>query len=138
MEEEKVTKVVTTLTAGAAKPIPVNSVDAQVIAAEQAKAQQEIQTQQVVQTVQTQPVQTGLEQAANTPIQQMNQVDQNVMAAQANEQNQQIDVSQLNEVNDLVMVKEVKSNPKTVIILCCVIAVIVGVIIYELFALGIL
>ena len=136
MEEETVTKVVTTLNAGAAKPIPVNSTDAQVIAAEQAKVQQQVvQTQQVVQP---QPVQTEVAEQVVTPVQQTNQVDANVMAAQANQQNQQIDVSQLNEVNDLVMIKEVKSNPKTVIILACVIAVIIGVIIYELFAYGIL
>lgn len=88
---------------------------------------------QVIQTVPVQPQVVQTQVVQTIPVQQMNQVSNETMNNQAQAQNNQIDVNQMNQVNDLVMVKEVKSNPKVVYILIGVIILIIGIIIWEVF-----
>lgn len=119
--EEQVTKVVTNLNAGVAKPIPINANDAVAIAREQAAYQQTVDAlnnnQNPNQATMNQGINNGGNVVAPTPVGQ---------------QNQQIDLNQLNQVNDLVKVVDVKYSKKTIFILLGIIAVIVIIIILEL------
>lgn len=118
--EEQVTKVVTNLNAGVAKPIPINANDAVAIAREQAAYQQTVD---------------ALNNNQN-PNQVNNQTVNNggniVTPTLVGKNQQQVDLEQLNQVNDLVKVVDVKYSKKTIFILLGIIAIIVIIIILEL------
>lgn len=119
--EEQVTKVVTNLNAGVAKPIPINANDAVAIAREQAAYQQTVDALNNNQN-QTQVNNQGVNNGGNIVAPTL--VGQNGQ--------QQVDLNQLNQVNDLVKVVDVKYSKKTIFILLGIIAIIVIIIILEL------
>ncbi len=119
--EEQVTKVVTNLNAGVAKPIPINANDAVAIAREQAAYQQTVDALN-----NNQNNQATINQVVN------NGGNNIVTPTLVGKNEQQIDINQLNQVNDLVKVVDVKYSKKTIFILLGIIAVIIVIIILEL------
>jgi hypothetical protein len=128
MNEEQDVKVVTkTLDAGVAAPIAVTSEQALEIAraqnANQPKADIPLEESKSVEEIKAQ-------------ITEVKQVDptQTINVNDAQQYNQQINVQKLNEINDIVQVKQIKKeNPKVVLALILVLAVIIlGFFIFEL------
>ena len=128
MNEEQDVKVVTkTLDTGVAAPIAVTNEQALEIAraqnANQPKADIPLEESKSVEEIKAQ-------------ITEVKQVDQNqtINVNDAQQYNQQINIQKLNEVNDIVQVKQVKKeNPKVVLALILVLAVIIlGFFIFEL------
>lgn len=128
MNEEQDVKVVTkTLDAGVAAPIAVTNEQALEIAraqnANQPKADIPLEESKSVEEIKAQ-------------ITEVKQVDptQTINVNDAQQYNQQINVQKLNEINDIVQVKQIKKeNPKVVLALILVLAVIIlGFFIFEL------
>lgn len=117
--EEQVTKVVTNLNAGVAKPIPIKSSDAVSIAHEQTIYQQ------TMDALNNNSNQEAMKQTVNNG----NNI---VTPTLVGKEQTQVDVNQLNQVNDLVKVVDVKYSKKTVFILLGIIAIIILIIILEL------
>jgi hypothetical protein len=128
MNEEQDVKVVTkTLDVGVAAPIAVTNEQALEIAraqnANQPKADIPLEESKSVEEIKAQ-------------ITEVKQVDptQTINVNDAQQYNQQINVQKLNEINDIVQVKQIKKeNPKVVLALILVLAVIIlGFFIFEL------
>lgn len=109
-------KVVTTLPAGMAKPIPVNSADAVNLAREEQLRKMAEQQEAMVNN-------------QNNVVQEENIIINNQTDAVANFDNS---VAQFNEVNDLVQVVEEKNNKLLIAIMALILTVIVIIIIAQL------
>ena len=109
MEDNKVTKVVTTLDSGIASPIPINKSDATTIAQEQEQSLIKQREEQL------KKLEINEEQKVHEPSQE-----------------NQAMVEQFYQVNDLVKVVEKKNDPKLMAIMCLILLVIIIIIIIEL------
>lgn len=109
MEENKVTKVVTTLDSGLASPIPINKSEATNIAEEQEKAlikQREEQLKEL--------------ENKEEPLKQELPPENKLM------------VEQFYQVNDLVKIVEKKNDPKLIAVMLLILLIIIIIIIIEL------
>ncbi len=126
MNEEKEVKVVTqTLDAGVAAPIAVTSEQAMNIARAQ-NANNPVADIPLEEKASMEEIQQQAEQ--------MSKPQTNFNVSNADLYNQQVNIEKLHEVNDIVKVEKVKKeNPKVVLILILVLAVIIiGFFVFEL------
>lgn len=116
-DNNEIKPIVQSLSAGAAVPIPVTAEQAMKVAKSQEEYNANIQS---------------LENNG-TLAKQDNPNDHIAKAiAVGSAEDKAINASQVNQVNDLVKVVEVKTSPKTVILMILAVVVIVGIIIWEL------
>jgi hypothetical protein len=124
-DEKEVKVVVKTLNTGAAQPIAVSADDAIKIA----RAQNANNHEADIQLEETKSIDQVMDE-----VQTSNMVNNSFNVDNVEQYNQQVNLEKLNEVNDLVKVEKVqKDNPKVVLALILILAVIIlGFFIFEL------